>query len=342
MTQLPNLSLRLHGGMSPAACVELAKAAEAAGFAGIWFAENAFGRGILPAAAACAVATRSLQIGAGVFNPFSRHPTMMAMEVGALDELSGGRASLSVGAGIMAATAKIGLSAEKPLSALRDTLAIVRGLLRGEEVDYAGPEFSARKVKLDYSVRADIPIFVAGRGNLTAKLCGEEADGLIMSNMCSMGFAGQAAALMQASRGAAGRSGAARVVQYMPCAVSRDRGAAMRAARRAVGGMLPGFWMLGQKLNTAKDALLEGTGISAEEFQVATARLLAGEDAGEVLDDRFATAFALAGTPDDCLARAEAYGSAGIDELAITFDGPTAVADVHLLGEALRRWRAAR
>ena len=43
MHSLPKISLRLHGGMRPAECVELARAAEAAGFAGIWFAENAFG-----------------------------------------------------------------------------------------------------------------------------------------------------------------------------------------------------------------------------------------------------------------------------------------------------------
>ena len=35
-----------------------AKAAEAAGIAAVWFAENLFARGILAAAAACAVATQ--------------------------------------------------------------------------------------------------------------------------------------------------------------------------------------------------------------------------------------------------------------------------------------------
>jgi 5,10-methylenetetrahydromethanopterin reductase len=48
----PNISIRVEGGMAPSTCVELARAAEAAGLAGVWFAENAFARGILPAAAA--------------------------------------------------------------------------------------------------------------------------------------------------------------------------------------------------------------------------------------------------------------------------------------------------
>jgi 5,10-methylenetetrahydromethanopterin reductase len=336
MNGLPHISLRLHGSMPPAACVELTKAAEAAGFEGVWFAENAFARGILPAAAACAAATGRVRINAGVFNPFSRHPTMMAMEIGALDELSNGRTTLGIGSGIAAAAAKIGFSADKPLLALRDTLTIVRGLLRGDEVDHAGPAFSARKVKLDYSPRADIPIFLAGRGNLTVKLAGEAADGLIISNMCSAEFAGRAAQLMQASRRAAGRSGPGQVIQYMPCAVRKDRAEAMAAAKRAVGEMVPGFWRLAQKLSSAKEGLLAGTSIAEAEFADAAARLQAGEDAAEVLDERYAAAFSLAGTPDECLRAAQRYGAAGVTELALTFCGPTAAEDIRTMGEALR------
>jgi 5,10-methylenetetrahydromethanopterin reductase len=168
MKHLPQISIRVDGSMPPQACVELAKAAEAAGLTGVWFAENAFARGILPAAAACALATTRLRINAGVFNPYSRHPTMMAMEIGALDELSGGRTSISVGAGILSAVEKMGLNAEKPVSALRDTLVILRSLLRGEEVDYAGLVYSAKRIRLDYRPRGSIPVYLAGRGPLTA------------------------------------------------------------------------------------------------------------------------------------------------------------------------------
>ncbi len=255
MNELPHISLRLHGSMPAADCVALAKMAEELGFAGIWFAENAFARGILPAAAVCAAATSRLQINTGVFNPFSRHPTMMAMEIGALDELSKGRATLSIGSGIIAAVGKIGFDAHKPLPALRDTLTIVRGLLRGEEVDHVGPAFSARKVKLDFAPRADIAIFLAGRGNLTTKLAGEAADGLIISNMCSPEFAREVAELTRASRNAAGRSGEGRVIQYMPCAVGEDRAEAAKTAKRAIGTMLPGFWSLGQKLELGQKGI---------------------------------------------------------------------------------------
>lgn len=335
MNELPHISLRLHGSMPAADCVALAKMAEELGFAGIWFAENAFARGILPAAAVCAAATSRLQINTGVFNPFSRHPTMMAMEIGALDELSKGRATLSIGSGIIAAVGKIGFDAHKPLPALRDTLTIVRGLLRGEEVDHVGPAFSARKVKLDFAPRADIAIFLAGRGNLTTKLAGEAADGLIISNMCSPEFAREVAELTRASRNAAGRSGEGRVIQYMPCAVGEDRAEAAKTAKRAIGTMLPGFWSLGQKLDSAKKGLITGTHIAEAEFATAAARLQAGEDAADVLDERYVTAFSLAGTPEDCLVAARRYRVAGVTELALTFDGLTARENIQRLGNVL-------
>jgi 5,10-methylenetetrahydromethanopterin reductase len=57
MKKLPRIGIRLHGSLTARDCVELAIAADRSGFATAWFAENAFARGVLPAAAACAVAT---------------------------------------------------------------------------------------------------------------------------------------------------------------------------------------------------------------------------------------------------------------------------------------------
>ena len=120
MPTLPRLSVRLHGGMTPQACVEQARAAEAAGIDAIWFAENPFARGIMAAAAACALATKTQSIGAGVFNPYGRHPTLIAMEIGALDELSGGRVRLGMGSGLGHAVERMGFSTKRSLTTLRE------------------------------------------------------------------------------------------------------------------------------------------------------------------------------------------------------------------------------
>src|SRR5258708_28789935 len=97
---LPIIGTRAHGGMTPQACVALAQLAEASHLAALWFAENPFTRGILPAIAACAVATSRIKLRGGVWNPYNRHPTLMAMEIPALHEPTRPRAALGIGSGI--------------------------------------------------------------------------------------------------------------------------------------------------------------------------------------------------------------------------------------------------
>jgi 5,10-methylenetetrahydromethanopterin reductase len=327
--------VRLHGGLSAAQCVAQAKDAEAAGFASVWFAENLFARGILPAAAACSVATQRLGIGAGVFNPYNRHPTLIAMEIGALDELAGGRVRLGIGSGVGSAVERMGLSYARPVTALGEAIAIVRALLAGEEVTFAGEIFKVERVKLDYSPRRDIAIFMAGRGDRSLALCGERADGLLVSNMCTAAFVARSAALVREAAARAGRTGPLGVVRYMPCCVAEDRAEATAAAKRAVGEMLPVYWRLGQRLEGAKQALTMGSGISEAEFAAAAERLRAGEDAAAVLDARFVEAFAIAGTAADCAAQVAACGEAGVTELALTFSAGNPGAEMQSLVSAL-------
>jgi 5,10-methylenetetrahydromethanopterin reductase len=320
--------------MTPQACVEQARAAEAAGIGSIWFAENPLARGIMPAAAACAVATRTQSIGAGVFNPFSRHPVQIAMEISALDELSGGRTRLGVGSGLSPPLERMGIDTKRSLTALREAIVIIRGLLRGEEVNFSGSAFQLRGVKLDYRARADIPIFMAARGPNAVKACAELADGLIVSNMCTAGFIASSLRGVTEVRRSAGRDGPFGIVQYMPCIPRPDRDEAFGAAKRAVAEMLPAYWTLAQRLPDAKSALTDGSGITDDEFASAAARLKAGETPETVLDDRYVTAFAIAGNIEDCRRQAAAHAAAGVTEFALTFFGPSATADMAYIGPA--------
>jgi 5,10-methylenetetrahydromethanopterin reductase len=332
---LPKLSLRLHGAVDARRCVELARFADERGFASAWFAENPFNRGVLPAAAICAAATTRLGIGIGVFNPYNRHPTLIAMEIGALDELAQGRARLGIGSGIASATERMGLSAERPLAAARDAITIVRALLAGEEVTYSGRAFSAHKVKLEFAARrADMPLLMAARGEQALALAGKIADGLMISNMCPPEFTRHAVDVMLDAARAAGRPPPSAVVQYVPCAADPDRAQAHRLAKRAVGEMLPGFWSLAQRVPTAKAALLRAGELAEADFATAAERLRSGEDPAEALDERFIGAFAIAGTADDCLAQACRYHAAGVTELALTFVGPRPEAQMEYVADA--------
>jgi 5,10-methylenetetrahydromethanopterin reductase len=260
---------------------------------------------------------------------------LIAMEIGALDELAQGRVRLGIGSGIAVAVERMGFANGRPLTTLREAVIIVRALLRGEEVSHAGAAFQINKVKLDYRARADIPIFMAGRGDRSLRACGELADGLIVSNMCTAAFAAGAVKKLQAAAGDAGRAKSPDVVQCVPCFPGSDRDEAQHLAKNAVADMLPGFWRLGQRLPAAKRALLEGSGISEAQFTAAVARLAAGDRAETALDERFVAAFTLAGNAEDCRRQAAAYAQAGVTELALTFSGPDAAADMQLVADAL-------
>lgn len=332
---LPRLGMRLSGGAPALACVELATLAERHGFASVWFAENPFARGALPAAAACALATRRLAIGLGVVNPYNRHPTLIAMEAGALDELAEGRARLGIGSGIGAAVRQMGQGYERPLSAVREAIQIVRALLKGEAVTYRGRVFSIEGARLGYAPpRRDLPIFMAAMGDRSIALAGEIADGLIISNLCPLGYTERAVAILRA---AAARSGRPRpeIVQYVPCLPGRDGAAARRLARHAIGEMLTALWPTGDAWPPWRETIVERSGIPRSEVAAALARLRAGEPAPQVLDERYVDAFAIAGTAEQCLERASAYRRAGADELALGFVGPQPPADIAALAGAL-------
>jgi 5,10-methylenetetrahydromethanopterin reductase len=337
VAELPKLSVRLSGAIHPRNAIELAKVAEANGYHAIWFPENAFGRGALPAACACAAATTTIGIGIGVFNPNNRHPTLMAMEIAALDELAPGRVRLGIGSGIAASTERLGLSTDRPLAAVRDAIAIVRAMLKGEEVDYAGELFSARRVKLEHQApRPDMPLLMAARGEQALALAGKLADGLIISNMCPAEFTQAAVLAVREAARQAQRAEPAEVVQYVPCAVRLDRAEAYALAKREIGEMLASFWSLGERVPSAKAALLCARAIPASDFAAAAARLRAGEGAADVLDDRFVEAFAIAGTAADALAQARRYREAGASELALSFAGRRAEPDMQYLASTAR------
>ena len=56
-----------------------------------------------------------------------------------------------------------------------------------------------------------------------------------------------------------------------------------------------------------------------------------------MLDDRFISGFALAGTAEQVIAQAAQYRRAGADELALSFAGPQPPADAAYFARAVKR-----
>jgi 5,10-methylenetetrahydromethanopterin reductase len=331
----PAIGIRLSGALSPRRCVELARAAERAGLASVWFAENPFQRGILATAGACAAATERVRIGVGVVNPYGRHPTLIAMDFGALDELSGGRTILGIGGGIAAAVRRMGFHDNRPVTAVREAIGIIRSMLTGKSTTFDGKVFSVDGVRLGFPpCRPDLPIYMAAAGERALRVCATIADGLIISNLTPPRTAARLAQRLRAAAQVAGRP-MPRIVQYVPCAVDVDGDAARATVIQVLGDMLANLWPSASEWSPAKEAIVTDSLIPRAEFAAALDRLRRGDPAASVLDARYVAAFAIAGTAEGCVQQAAAYRVVGVDELALTFAGPHAEDGIATLARAL-------
>jgi len=337
---IKRFGVRLDGWMTSQRCVEVARAADAAGFDALWFAENPYGRGVIPSVAACMIATQRIEVGIGVFNPFNRHPSLIAMEMGALDELSGGRSNLGVGTGVARILKKASLGSDKPIAAMRDTINIVRALMTGEAATYQGKVFSVEDLQLEFKpVRTDYPITMAAMGDQSLRLAGELADGVMISNLCTPGFTRRALEVMQPAFEKRTRPHPPKIVQYAPCVVGPDRKAARDFAKNIVGGMiLRSFGEEGTK--TTHEWHMMGSNLPPEFYYEMFDRLKAGERGAAVVTDEVLDLYAVAGDRDDCLAAYRRYAEAGVTEMVITFRGEEPLKDMAYLAKTVEELRA--
>jgi alkanesulfonate monooxygenase SsuD/methylene tetrahydromethanopterin reductase-like flavin-dependent oxidoreductase (luciferase family) len=156
---------------------EMVIAAEAVGFDSIWISDNllyrtpdgrAFGvREGWSVLTAVAAVTSRVQIGSIVTSGNFRNPALVAKMADTLDEISGGRLTLGLGAGDneLEHTA-FGLPWERRVSRFAESLQIIRTLLRTGVCDFEGDFFTLRDCELrPRGPRpAGVPIMIGSRG----------------------------------------------------------------------------------------------------------------------------------------------------------------------------------
>ncbi|WP_219415314.1 LLM class flavin-dependent oxidoreductase [Pseudonocardia nigra] len=131
------LSVATRSGLPAARIAACAAEAEAAGADAFFVAERV--ADALPIAQAALAATRSIGVGTAVANARLRHPALLAMTAGTLDELSGGRFLLGLGTANAALNeATLNLPAVPPVASMREYVDVLRRTLAGEP-DAGGP-----------------------------------------------------------------------------------------------------------------------------------------------------------------------------------------------------------
>ena len=307
------LQLLLLGDAPVAQLVERAKLAEANGFSAVWVADERFYREVYSCLGQLAAHTTTVLLGPCVTDPFARHPALTAMAIATLDEISSGRAILGIGAGI-SGFAELGIDRKKPARAIREAIAVIRALLRGETVDYRGEVVAFNHGRLSFPpIRPEILIYVASNGPLGQRVAAEIADGVIMEACAS---AAEVRAFRAAVEGAARKAGrdpqAIQIIARLNTCVAADGHVARDAVRPTVARYL------GAGRLRSRTAAVQGLALPPEALaNVAGAAYAAGVTPYlpllPLITDRHVDAFTLAGTVDEVTEHLIALREAGAD-----------------------------
>jgi alkanesulfonate monooxygenase SsuD/methylene tetrahydromethanopterin reductase-like flavin-dependent oxidoreductase (luciferase family) len=128
-----------------------------------------------------AARTSRVQLGTGVIPIYARTPANMAQSFATLDDISGGRAIAGLGCSHKPVVEHwFNQSIDKPLAEMREYVAIMRAILRGEDPP-AGEKFRTAFHLTGWEApRPDMPIYLAGLSPGMLRLSGEIADGVVL------------------------------------------------------------------------------------------------------------------------------------------------------------------
>jgi 5,10-methylenetetrahydromethanopterin reductase len=236
VVEILRAGLTIHSGdHSLADIVRYARAAERFGYDGFWLTEES-GKEAFSVETVVANSTKKIKIGTGIVNIYSRTPTLLAMSISTLDEISDRRAFLGLGTGgVGFITRGHGLEIKDPVNRMREYVKIIRKLLTHERFSYQGTYFNIKEFQLrEKPPRADVPIYLAGLNPKMQQLAGEVADGTIV-NMLTDGGIKEITENIRIGAQRAGRD-ASRVGIYALsmtlCGQGED---AMKAMKKAIG-----------------------------------------------------------------------------------------------------------
>jgi len=149
----------------PARLIEWSRAAEDAGFSGVFMTEA--NNDSLACSLALGLHTKTIKLGTAITNIYLRHPNLLANEAAAVQEFTGGRFILGLGTGHREGNSALGIDMGVPLTRMRETVKTLRAMLDGGKT---GPRVSTK-----------LPLYLAGVSRPMVKLAGEIGDGVIFN-----------------------------------------------------------------------------------------------------------------------------------------------------------------
>ena len=161
--------------------------AEQRGFEAVWQAESRLVRDAIVPMAAYAAVTERLKVGSGVINNWTRNIGLLAATFLTLDDLAPNRIICGIGAWWDPLAKNVGIDRRKPLLAMRETVELLRRLLKLERVTFHGEFHWVDGIELDVvhgrREPRQVPILIGATGLQMMELAGEIADGVVL-NYC--------------------------------------------------------------------------------------------------------------------------------------------------------------
>lgn len=167
-------------GLSAADVFSLAGQAEKLGADSVWLSHlpNQRDAGVL--LAAVAARTERVKLGSAVQPVYSASPVAAAQAAMTLDEISGGRSILGLGAGHrMVGEWMLGGRYSASAASMREYLTVVNSLIRDGQADFTGTSYSAH---MSYSPprRPGLPVYLGTAAPRMLEVAGELADGVLV------------------------------------------------------------------------------------------------------------------------------------------------------------------
>jgi 5,10-methylenetetrahydromethanopterin reductase len=295
----------------------LAQSAERLGYDYLWLADERFFREVYASLTVCALRTGRIALGPCVTDPYSRHPALTAMAIATLDEISGGRAVLGMGAGV-SGFRELGIQRTRSGVAMREAVELIRRLLTGESVTYTGSTMRFDGGRLDFKpARADIPVFIAAQQPMGCRVAGRLADGAIMQGCVAERLLAFFRDTVAVGAREAGRDPqAVDLVARVNVCIHDDRHVARDVMKptivRSLAAQRPDFFTFTTAGLTVPPALakrLEGLSYTHDPTPLREAAIEVPED--------FVDAVTLAGAPDDVAAGVVRLGRSGIGQFML-------------------------
>jgi 5,10-methylenetetrahydromethanopterin reductase len=332
-------SVRVNNDLSYAELLALAERAERAGFDQLWVSNDLFLRSAPVLVAALAAHTSRISLGIGVMNPYSVHVSELAMLAATMQEVSGGRFLLGLGAGSREFLGWAGIARGEPLATTRTALTVLRALLGHQDARDAAresrasgesrgkgdllPEWFGRDSVLRFPVSRPVPVYIGAMGPKMLRMAGQHADGVLPLLYPPERYASVRAQVLAGV--ADGRRAPAEL--DLPACFWVSLSGDQAAARTALAEKLAYY---GPSISAP---MLADAGLRPQDFAAAARLAHGGHGAAALIDDRMLS-LGVAGDVDDVLARCRLLYRLGARHLSFGPPlGPDPAAAISLLGE---------